>query len=102
MICSVSSRSMFRAGDPQSQCSSETKKTQNKSTHFFHPLVADHNYQDRNKQGLKKTLFNGRKEGNILFNDALNTFYLQLYGFRLFNGTTQHNIQIFDKTILRK
>ena len=24
----------------------------------------------------------GRKEGNILFNDALNTFYLQLYGVR--------------------
>ena len=24
----------------------------------------------------------GRKEGNILFNDALNTFYLQLYGIR--------------------
>ena len=23
-----------------------------------------------------------RKEGNVLFNDALNTFYLQLYGFR--------------------
>ena len=23
---------------------------------------------------------NGRKEGNILFNDALNTFYLRLYG----------------------
>ena len=22
----------------------------------------------------------GRKEGNILFNDTLNTFYLQLYG----------------------
>ena len=22
----------------------------------------------------------GRKEGNILFNDALNTFYLRLYG----------------------
>ena len=22
----------------------------------------------------------GRKEGNILFNDSLNTFYLQLYG----------------------
>ena len=22
----------------------------------------------------------GRKEGNVLFNDALNTFYLQLYG----------------------
>ena len=24
----------------------------------------------------------GRKEGNGLFNDALNTFYLRLYGFR--------------------
>ena len=24
-------------------------------------------------------MFKGRKEGNILFNDALNTFYLQLY-----------------------
>ena len=23
-----------------------------------------------------------RKEGNVLFNDALNTFYLRLYGFR--------------------
>ena len=25
---------------------------------------------------------NGRKEGNVLFNDALNTFYLRLYGIR--------------------
>ena len=25
---------------------------------------------------------NGRKEGNVLFNDALNTFYLWLYGVR--------------------
>ena len=24
--------------------------------------------------------FIGRKEGNVLFNDALNTFYLRLYG----------------------
>ena len=24
----------------------------------------------------------GRKEGNVLFNDALDTFYLQLYGVR--------------------
>ena len=24
----------------------------------------------------------GRNEGNVLFNDTLNTFYLQLYGFR--------------------
>ena len=26
------------------------------------------------------TLNTGRKEGNVLFNDTLNTFYLQLYG----------------------
>ena len=26
------------------------------------------------------SLANGRKEGNVLFNDALNTFYLRLYG----------------------
>ena len=26
--------------------------------------------------------FYGRKEGNVLFNDALNTFYLRLYGVR--------------------
>ena len=25
-------------------------------------------------------LLTGRKEGNVLFNDALNTFYLRLYG----------------------
>ena len=25
----------------------------------------------------------GRKEGSVLFNDALNTFYLRLYGVRL-------------------
>ena len=28
----------------------------------------------------------GRKEGNVLFNDALNTFYLQLYSFTGLNG----------------
>ena len=26
------------------------------------------------------SLVTGRKEGNVLFNDALNTFYLRLYG----------------------
>ena len=29
-----------------------------------------------------KDSYNGRKEGNVLFNDALNTFYLWLYGIR--------------------
>ena len=28
------------------------------------------------------SLYPGRKEGNVLFNDALNTFYLLLYGLR--------------------
>ena len=29
----------------------------------------------------------GRKEGNVLFNDALNTFYLRLYGVRIWLRT---------------
>ena len=29
-----------------------------------------------------RTIVEGRKEGNVLFNDALNTFYLRLYGIR--------------------
>ena len=33
--------------------------------------------ENGNKFALRKE---GRKEGNSLFNDALNTFYLQLYG----------------------
>ena len=32
-------------------------------------MVKDHSDSER-----------GRKEGNVLFNDALNTFYLRLYG----------------------
>ena len=35
------------------------------STHFIYGYMAS-----------------GRKEGNVLFNDALNTFYLRLYGVR--------------------
>ena len=31
---------------------------------------------------LPRTCGDGRKEGNVLFNDALNTFYLRLYGVR--------------------
>ena len=29
---------------------------------------------------IDKSSVCGRKEGNVLFNDALNTFYLRLYG----------------------
>ena len=37
------------------------------------------------KESIEAELFYvklGRKEGNVLFNDALNTFYLRLYGVR--------------------
>ena len=35
------------------------------------------------KQWLKREFSSmGRKEGNVLFNNALNTFYLRLYGVR--------------------
>ena len=32
--------------------------------------------------GALNYLYKGRKEGNVLFNNALNTFYLRLYGIR--------------------
>ena len=34
----------------------------------------------RCRANSKQITEKGRKEGNVLFNDALNTFYLQLYG----------------------
>ena len=36
----------------------------------------------KRKQKHKNKNKEGRKEGNVLFNDALNTFYLRLYGVR--------------------
>ena len=38
---------------------------------------------------IKDNLLLNRKEGNILFNDPLNTFYLRLYGVRHMVNTTQ-------------
>ena len=34
----------------------------------------------KSHSSIYKALGQGRKEGNVLFNDALNTFYLRLYG----------------------
>ena len=34
------------------------------------------------EQNNNNNNFVGMKEGNVLFNDALNTFYLRLYGVR--------------------
>ena len=48
------------------------------STHFIYGYMASDIW-------LRTILIvrkEGRKEGNVLFNDALNTFYLRLYGVR--------------------
>ena len=42
------------------------------STHFIYGYMASDMVKDHS----------GRKEGKVLFNDALNTFYLQLHGVR--------------------
>ena len=44
------------------------------STHFIYGYMASDIWQ-RTTQ-----IARGRKEENVLFNDALNTFYLRLYG----------------------
>ena len=40
---------------------------------------------------MKQLCSNGRKEGNDLFNDTLNTFYLQLYGVSCSSGVIKQN-----------
>ena len=37
---------------------------------------------ERRQRLLTLNILHGRKEGNVLFNDALDTFYLQSYGVR--------------------
>ena len=41
-------------------------------------------YKNKNIQRIfvRTSTIEGRKEGNVLFNDTLNTFYLRLYGVR--------------------
>ena len=65
------------------------------STHFIYGYMASDIYGKGPHRKEGNILFNdalntfylqlygkgNRKEGNILFNDALNTFYLRLYGF---------------------
>ena len=43
---------------------------------MYHPTVRTGN----NKKYLNGSIMKARKEGNILFNGTLNTFYLWLYG----------------------
>ena len=52
---------------------------------FQHQHSRDGNVKSKAKNITAATCFlncDGRKEGNVLFNDALNTFYLRLYGVR--------------------
>ena len=42
------------------------------STHFIYDFMASDIW--------KRTIQIGRKDGIVLFNDTLNTFYLRLYG----------------------
>ena len=44
------------------------------------PTVLTTSTKTDTQSSLQFTVYEGRKEGNVLFNDALNTFYLQLYG----------------------
>ena len=54
------------------------------STHFIYGYMAGRrNSSTVHCIGIDFTTYcsmRGRKEGNVLFNDTLNTFYLQLYG----------------------
>ena len=54
-------------------------------------MVKDHSDSEREREMFYLTTHSthfiygymeGRREGNVLFNDALNTFYLRLYGVR--------------------
>ena len=51
---------------------------------FGEPCSFGEEQQLRREEKFKLLSFvtEGRKEGNVLFNDALNTFYLRLYGIR--------------------
>ena len=57
------------------------------SHHFQSPLshnleVSAFGEEGEGDEGKAHLYTTGRKEGNVLFNDALNTFYLWLYGVR--------------------
>ena len=52
-------------------------------------MVKDHSYNERAVLDQSSSVSHKKishKEGNVLFNDALNTFYLRLYGVQGFLG----------------
>ena len=53
------------------------------SEHFLQFTIFSRHRHEKCHNCLGRTRTGkGRKEGNVLFNDALNTFYLRLYGIR--------------------
>ena len=57
--------------------------------HSEHAQISVYEQNDKEVETKSKTILRTRKEGNVLFNDALNTFYLRLFGVR-------HNIMVKD------
>ena len=57
------------------------KKKKKKKKKAIHLYIAQHLRKFTFRlNSMLKLPSHGRKEGNVLFNDALNTFYLRLYG----------------------
>ena len=50
--------------------------------HFDGFRYSNWQHLKKQKQDIVSYIRHKRKEGNVLFNNALNTFYLQLYGIR--------------------
>ena len=54
------------------------------STHFIYGYMASKLISNSLQQHLLNSFKEGRKEGNALCNDTLNTFYLWLYGIKTY------------------
>ena len=66
--CDLNSQMFTRAITPETKQKKEMFYLTTHSTHFIYRyIVKDHSARER-------------KEGTVLFNDALNTFYVRLYG----------------------
>ena len=70
----------FSFGFWRSQFASDTAKDISEDFPFRHSRLRQKVSQTFADIGQQILLPEGRKEGNILFNDTLNTFYLRLYG----------------------
>ena len=76
----------LRSGQVRSECLTCTFRASCCSARLSRAQVPDALSGTRVKKGRDKvggpSALAGSREGNVLFNDALNTFYLRLYGVR--------------------